>query len=137
MPRIIGVDIPKEKRIDVSLCYLYGVGPKLSKDILKGAGIPCEKRAKDLSEDEISRITNTIQKIGYKIEGDLRRDIQQNIKRLVDIGSWRGLRHKKGLPVRGQRTKTNARTRKGPRKGTAVIIKTEAKPAAKPAAPKK
>jgi small subunit ribosomal protein S13 len=137
VPRILGVDIPKEKRIDVSLRYLYGVGEKLSVDILKEAGIPPEKRAKDLSEDEISRITNTIQKIGYKVEGDLRRDIQQNIKRLVDIGSWRGMRHKKGLPVRGQRTKTNARTRKGPRKNATMVMKpTESKPAAKPAAKK-
>jgi small subunit ribosomal protein S13 len=137
VPRILGVDIPKEKRIDVSLRYLYGVGEKLSVDILKEAGIPPEKRAKDLSEDEISRITNTIQKIGYKVEGDLRRDIQQNIKRLVDIGSWRGMRHKKGLPVRGQRTKTNARTRKGPRKNATMVMKpAESKPAAKPAAKK-
>ncbi|MCM8797625.1 MAG: 30S ribosomal protein S13, partial [Candidatus Omnitrophica bacterium] len=101
---------------------------------LKEASINPDKRAKDLNEEEISRITATLQKSGLKLEGDLRRDIQQNIKRLMDIGSWRGLRHKKGLPVRGQRTRTNARTRKGPRKSGTIIIKKEAasaKPAAK------
>ncbi len=123
MPRIIGVDIPKEKRIDVSLTYLYGIGPFLAKKILEEVGISPEKRAKELNEEEISRITNALQKSSYKIEGDLRRDISQNIKRLMDIGSWSGMRHKKGLPVRGQRTKTNARTRKGPRKGSGMIIK--------------
>ncbi|MDD5595420.1 MAG: 30S ribosomal protein S13 [Candidatus Omnitrophica bacterium] len=134
MPRILGVDIPKEKRIEISLCYLFGVGRPLSNQILKEAQISPDKRAKDLSEEEISRITNIIQK-GYRVEGDLRRDISQNIKRLVDIGSWRGMRHKKGLPVRGQRTRTNSRTRKGPRKGgMAVIKKTEAPKKAAPAA---
>ena len=137
MPRIIGVDIPKEKRIEIALTYLYGVGRVLSNKILKEAGINPDKRAKDLTEEEVSHITNTIQKSGYKVEGDLRREISQNIKRLMDIGSWRGLRHKKGLPVRGQRTRTNARTRKGPRKGGMAIIKktTEEKkttPVAKP-----
>ena len=133
MPRIMGVDIPKDKRIDISLTYLYGIGRVLSKKILKEAGIEPNRRAKDLNEEEISRITGTLQKSGLKLEGDLRRDIQQNIKRLMDIGSWRGFRHKKGLPVRGQRTRTNARTRKGPRKsGTAIARKAE--PAAKPAA---
>lgn len=135
MPRIVGVDIPKEKRIEIALTYLFGVGRALSNKILQEAGISPDKRAKDLTEEEVSRITNIIQKSSYKIEGDLRRDIGQNIKRLMDIGAWRGLRHKKGLPVRGQRTKTNARTRKGKRKGgIAVIKKAEpAKPAAKPA----
>ena len=134
MPRILGLDIPKEKRIEISLCYLYGVGRSMANTILKEAQVDPNKRAKDLSEEEILRITSIIQK-GYRVEGDLRRDIQQNIKRLIDIGSWRGLRHKKGLPVRGQRTRTNARTRKGPRKGgMAVIRKVEAP--AKAAAPK-
>jgi small subunit ribosomal protein S13 len=133
MPRILGIDVPKEKRIEISLMYLYGVGRKLSGVILKEAGINPDTRAKDLSEEEISRITSILQK-GYKVEGDLRRDISQNIKRLMDIGSWRGLRHRKGLPVRGQRTRTNARTRKGPRKGgMAVMKKTEpAKAQARP-----
>jgi len=136
MPRILGIDIPKEKRIEIALTYLYGVGRAVSNRILKEAGINPDKRAKDLTEEEVSRITNTLQKSGLKLEGDLRRDISQNIKRLMDIGSWRGLRHKKGLPARGQRTRTNARTRKGPRKGgMAVMKKTEpakAAPVTKP-----
>jgi len=138
VPRILGVDIPKEKRIDVALTYLYGIGSVLSLVVLKDAGIEPEKRAKDLNEDEISRITIALQKSGLRVEGDLRRDIQQNIKRLMDTGSWRGLRHKRGLPVRGQRTRTNARTRKGPRRGGMAVVKktTETKkpaPAIKPA----
>ncbi len=138
MPRILGVDIPKEKRIEIALTYLYGIGRSLSNKILKEAGINPDKRAKDLNEEEVSHITNTIQKIGYKVEGDLRREISQNIKRLMDIGSWRGMRHKKGLPVRGQRTRTNARTRKGPRKGGMAVAKrpVEEKKAAPSAKPK-
>jgi len=138
MPRILGVDIPKEKRIDISLTYLYGIGRVLASRILKDAGIDPSKRSKDISDEEVVRIINTLQKQGLRIEGDLRRDISQNIKRLVDIGSWRGMRHKKGLPVRGQRTRTNARTRKGPRRGSvAAVRKVEpAKVAAKPAAAK-
>ncbi|MFA5411064.1 MAG: 30S ribosomal protein S13 [Candidatus Omnitrophota bacterium] len=139
MPRLLGVDIPKEKRIDVALTYLYGVGKVLSGRIIKEAQISPEKRAKDLTEEEISRLANAVQKLGFRVEGDLRRDISQNIKRLMDVGSWRGLRHKRSLPVRGQRTRTNARTRKGPRKGgMAVIKKAEApkKAAAAPAAAK-
>lgn len=123
MPRILGVDIPKEKRIEIALTYLYGVGRSLSNRILKDTGISPDKRAKDLTEEEVSHITNTLQKSGFRLEGDLRREISQNIKRLMDIGSWRGLRHKRGLPVRGQRTRTNARTRKGPRKGGMTVIK--------------
>ncbi|MEW6171337.1 MAG: 30S ribosomal protein S13 [Candidatus Omnitrophota bacterium] len=136
MPRILGVDIPKEKRIDISLTYLYGIGRFLSAKLLAEIGIDPAKRAKDLNEDEISKIVNALQKQGYKIEGDLRRDISQNIRRLMDIGSWRGLRHKKGLPVRGQRTRTNARTRKGPKKNApaVMIVKdTAPKKAASPA----
>jgi small subunit ribosomal protein S13 len=133
VPRILGVDLPKEKRIDISLTYLYGVGRYQAILILKDAGIPAEKRAKDLTEDEISRITNIIQKSPSKVEGDLRRDISQNIKRLIDIGSYRGMRHKKGLPVRGQRTRTNSRTRKGPKKGAVAAMKKDmgAKPVLK------
>ena len=136
MPRILGVDIPKEKRIEIALTYLYGVGRTLSNKILIQAEISPDKRAKDLSEEEVSRLTTTIQKMGLRVEGDLRRELSANIKRLIDIGSWRGLRHRKGLPVRGQRTRTNARTRKGPRKkGGSIIIKAaESRPAA--AAPK-
>ncbi|MFB3918505.1 30S ribosomal protein S13 [Candidatus Velamenicoccus archaeovorus] len=131
MPRILGVDLPKEKRIDVSLRYLYGIGESNSRDILKEAGIDPAKRGKDLSEEEVSHITAVLQK-SYRVEGDLRREISQNIKRLMDIGSYRGMRHKKSLPVRGQRTKTNARTRKGPRKNVGIIRVAEA-PAKKPA----
>ncbi len=123
MPRILGVDIPKEKRMDIALTYLYGIGRFNSYIILKEAGVDPSKRAKDLTDTEVMHITNTIQKSGYKVEGDLRRDISQNIKRLIEIGSWRGLRHKKGLPVRGQRTRTNSRTRKGPRRGGMVVSK--------------
>ena len=133
MPRILGVDIPKEKRIEIALTYLFGVGRPLSNQILKEAGISPDKRAKDLTEAEILHITGIIQKANYKVEGDLRREISQNIKRLMDVGSWRGMRHKKGLPVRGQRTRTNARTRKGPRRSNMAVIKKaeEKKPAAK------
>lgn len=123
MPRILGVDIPKQKRIEISLTYLYGVGRYQAGLILEAAGIPPGKRAKDLNEEEVSRLTNAIQKSGIRVEGDLRRDISQNIKRLMDIGSWRGYRHKRGLPVRGQRTRTNSRTRKGPRRGATIIKK--------------
>lgn len=137
MPRILGVDIPKEKRIEIALTYLFGVGRHLSSVILKEAGISLDKRAKELNEEEISRITNILQKGTYKVEGDLRRDISQNIKRLMDIGSWRGLRHKKGLPVRGQRTRTNSRTRKGPRRGGMAVIKRAETSPKKVAAPVK
>jgi len=116
MPRIIGVDIPKEKRVEIALTYLFGVGRTLSIKILKEAGVDLNKRAKDLTDKEVSTITSVIQKSNIKVEGDLRREIQQNIKRLIDIKSYRGSRHVKGLPVRGQRTHTNSRTRKGPRK---------------------
>ncbi|MDD5568314.1 MAG: 30S ribosomal protein S13 [Candidatus Omnitrophica bacterium] len=135
MPRILGVDIPKEKRVDISLTYLYGIGRVLSSKILKEINIDSAKRAKDLSDEEVARITNALQKSGLRLEGDLRRDISQNIKRLMDIGSYRGSRHKKGLPARGQRTRTNARTRKGPRKGNMAIIK-KAEPAKAKAAAK-
>lgn len=127
MPRILGVDIPKEKRIEISLTYLYGIGRNLSKKILKEANINPDTRAKDLTDEEVARITSVIQK-GYKVEGDLRRELSQNIKRLMDIGSYRGLRHRRGLPVRGQRTRTNARTRKGPRRMAIALKKKETKP---------
>jgi len=116
----MGVDIPKEKRIDIALGYIYGLGRVNSAKILKAANISLEKRAKDLTEEEVARLSSIIQK-DYRVEGDLRRDMGANIKRLIDIGSYRGLRHRRGLPVRGQRTKTNARTRKGPRKTVGVI----------------
>ena len=120
MPRIVGVDIPKEKRVELALTYVYGIGRSLSNKILKIANVSPDKRAKDLTEEEVARLSSIIQK-EYRVEGDLRRDISANIKRLIDIGSYRGLRHRRGLPVRGQRTKTNARTRKGPRKTVGVV----------------
>jgi len=115
VPRIFGVDIPKEKRVEVALRYIYGIGPTTSKSLLERAGINPDTRAKDLTDDEIGRISAIISQ-EYKVEGDLRREIAANIKRLMNIGCYRGMRHKRGLPVRGQRTRTNARTRKGPRK---------------------
>lgn len=134
MPRIVGVDIPKEKRIEMSLTYIYGVGRSLSNEILAKTQINPNVRAKDLTEDEVAKINSVLQK-EYKVEGDLRREISQNIKRLIGIGCYRGIRHKKGLPVRGQRTHTNARTRKGPRK-TVGVKRTKGAPAAAPAAQK-
>ena len=116
MARISGIDLPKEKRVEVALTYLFGVGPALSKKILSKASVNPDVRVKNLKDDEIARIQNTINSENLKVEGDLRREISMNIKRLIDIGTFRGSRHRKGLPVRGQRTKTNARTRKGPRK---------------------
>ena len=114
MARIAGVDIPNDKRVVISLTYVYGIGKPLAQEILKTINISEDKRVKDLTEEELTKIRNEVSK--YKVEGDLRRDVALNIKRLSEIGSYRGLRHRKGLPVRGQSTKTNARTRKGPRK---------------------
>ena len=119
MPRIIGIDVPKEKRIEIALTYIHGIGTTTSLKILKSAGISPGTRAKDLSGEEVSRIATIIQK-DYKVEGDLKREVASNIKRLIDIGAYRGVRHRRNLPVRGQRTKTNARTRKGPRKTVGV-----------------
>ncbi|MBI4436987.1 MAG: 30S ribosomal protein S13 [Candidatus Omnitrophica bacterium] len=124
MPRIVGVDIPKEKKIAFSLCYIYGIGQNNAKKILGTAGVNPATRAKDLTEEEVSKITSIIQK-DYKVEGDLRREITENLRRLSEIGSYRGIRHRKGLPVRGQRTRTNARTRKGPRKTIGAVRKKE------------
>ena len=118
MPRISGIDIPPDKKIRISLRYIYGVGPSNAMDILKEAGIDPERRAKDLNEDELAKIIGIIDK-GILVEGALRRNIQQNIGRLREIGSFRGNRHRRALPVRGQRTRSNARTRKGPRKTVA------------------
>lgn len=115
MARIAGVDIPREKRIEIALTYLYGIGRSLSNQVLSRAGIDPNKRTNTLSEEEVARIRDIIEQ-EHKIEGDLRKEININIKRLMDIGCYRGLRHRKGLPVRGQRTRTNSRTRKGPRK---------------------
>ena len=115
MARISGVDIPNNKRVEIALTYIYGIGLKSSKDILAKTGINPDTRAKDLTEDDIAKLRDEIEN-NYTVEGDLRRDISLNIKRLTEINCYRGIRHRKGLPVRGQRTKTNARTRKGPAK---------------------
>ena len=112
MARIAGVDLPRDKRLDIALRYIYGIGPTLAVDICKKVGIPDEKRVNQLSDDEVLRIRETIDR-DFQVEGDLRREVAMNIKRLMDLGCYRGLRHRKGLPVRGQRTHTNARTRKG------------------------
>jgi small subunit ribosomal protein S13 len=120
MPRILGVDIPGEKRIDISLRYLYGIGPVNSMTILEKAEIEPSLRAKDLTDDQVSQIVHAIQDGQYVIEGDLRREIGLNLKRLQATRSYRGFRHIRGLPVRGQRTSTNARTRKGPKKTVGV-----------------
>jgi small subunit ribosomal protein S13 len=133
MARIAGIDLPKEKRIEIALTYIYGIGRQLSNKILKQAGVNPDTRAKDMKEDEVSRIAAIIQK-EYKVEGDLRREVSQSIKRLIDVGSYRGLRHRKSLPVRGQRTRTNARTRKGPRKTVGVTRKATKQTTAAPAA---
>ena len=114
MARIAGVDLPKEKRVEIGLTYIYGIGKPTAEEILKNANVSVDKRVKDLSEAELTAIRQEIAK--YHVEGDLRREVALNIKRLTEIGCYRGMRHRRGLPVRGQRTKTNARTRKGPRK---------------------
>lgn len=119
MARLVGVEIPSEKQIQVALTYIFGIGDSLSGRILKKVGIHGEVRTKDLTEEELARIANVIEN-EYPIEGQLKRTIAQNIKRLSEVSSYRGMRHRKGLPVRGQRTKTNARTRKGPRKVVAT-----------------
>ena len=118
MPRIAGVDIPSEKRVVISLTYIHGIGSTFSQAILKEAGIDHDVRAKDLTEDQISRMAQIIDR-NYVVEGQLRRQVAQNVARLRDIQCYRGIRHRRGLPVRGQRTKTNARTRKGPKKTVA------------------
>ena len=116
MARIAGVDLPREKRVEIGLTYIYGIGRTKSNEILKASGVNPDTRVKDLTEEEVIKIREIIDKNGYKVEGDLRRETALNIKRLMEIGCYRGLRHRKNLPCRGQRTKTNARTRKGPRK---------------------
>ena len=116
MARISGVDLPRNKRMEIALTYIYGIGKARSKEILEKAGVSLDKRTDTLEENEIRKIRDVIDAT-VKVEGDLRRDVSMNIKRLMDLGCYRGLRHRKGLPVRGQRTHTNSRTRKGPRKG--------------------
>lgn len=119
MARISGVDIPREKRVVVSLTYIHGIGPSSSQQILTAANVPQATRVRDLTEDEVNRLREVIDR-RFKVEGDLRREVSMNIKRLMEIGSYRGIRHRRNLPVRGQRTKTNARQRRGPRKTVGV-----------------
>lgn len=118
MARIAGVDLPKGKRIEIGLCYIYGIGPSLSNRILNQTGIDPDIKVKDLSEEEASRIREAIDR-EYRVEGELRREVNLNIKRLIEIGSYRGIRHRRGLPVHGQRTRTNARAKRGARKTVA------------------
>jgi small subunit ribosomal protein S13 len=118
MARIAGVDLPREKRVEIALTYIFGIGKTTAQKILVNTGVSAETRVRDLTEDEVSKLREAIDKT-VKVEGDLRREIALNIKRLIEIGCYRGVRHRRGLPVRGQRTKTNARTRKGPRRTVA------------------
>ena len=127
MARILGVDLPKEKRIEIALQYIYGIGPTTALQVCEKASVDPNVRAKDLNDEQLSHLTTVLQ--GFRIEGDLRREVQTNIKRLMSVNCYRGLRHKKGLPVRGQRTSTNARTRKGPRKTVGVVRAKETKTA--------
>lgn len=122
MARIAGVDLPREKRTDIGLTYIFGIGRATAAQILKKAGVDGSIRVKDLTEDQIVKLREVIDR-DYKVEGDLRREVSMNIKRLIDIGTYRGLRHRKGLPVRGQRTRTNARTRKGRQKSVGTMRK--------------
>jgi small subunit ribosomal protein S13 len=115
MARLSGVDLPREKRVEIGLTYIYGIGLKTSQTLLERTGISPDTRVRDLTDDEVNRLRDIIDR-EYRVEGDLRREVAMNIKRLMDIGSYRGLRHRRGMPVRGQRTRTNARTRKGPKR---------------------
>ncbi|NJN65328.1 MAG: 30S ribosomal protein S13 [Chloroflexaceae bacterium] len=124
MARIAGVDIPRNKKLEVSLTYIYGIGPSNGREIIRKAQVNPETRVRDLTEEEIGRLREIIER-EYRVEGDLRREVQMNIKRLMDIGCYRGLRHRRGMPVRGQRTRTNARTRRG-RRGQAIGIRKKA-----------
>ena len=123
MARIAGIDLPRTKRVEIGLTYIYGIGRKRSNDILTAAGVSPDIRIKDLSEEDVRKISRVLEEAGG-VEGDLRKEISMNIKRLMEIGCYRGLRHRRNLPVHGQRTKTNARTRKGPRKGAVAKKKT-------------
>ena len=125
MARLAGVDLPRNKRMEIALTYIYGIGKAKSREILNAANVSLDKRTDDLDDNETRRIREVIETTQLKVEGDLRREVSMNIKRLMDLGCFRGLRHRKSLPVRGQRTHTNARTRKGPRKGAAIRKKAE------------
>jgi small subunit ribosomal protein S13 len=136
MARIAGIDIPREKRVEVALTYIYGIGLPTAQKILVQTSVNADTRVRDLTEDQVNRLRELIDR-RFKVEGDLRREVAMNVKRLMDIGCYRGIRHRKGLPVRGQRTHTNARTRKGKSKGVMVKKKPVAAAPAAPAAPKK
>ena len=125
MARVAGVDLPRNKRMEYALAYINGIGRTKAREILKASGVSLDKRSDTLDDNESRRIREVIEQMGLKIEGDLQREISMNIKRLMDLGCYRGLRHRRSLPVHGQRTKTNARTRKGPRKGQMIKRKTE------------
>ena len=125
MARISGVDLPPNKRIEIGLTYIYGIGRSQSNNILKAAGVSVDTKVRELNDDDVNKIRKVIEE-QHRVEGDLRKEISFNIKRLMEIGSYRGLRHRRGLPVRGQRTHTNARTRKGPRRGAVAVKKKSA-----------
>ena len=133
MPRLLGVDLPGKKRVEYSLRYIYGIGPALAREIVEKANVPPAKKADELTDEEVNKISHILQE--YTTEGDLRREVSQNIRRLISINCCRGVRHRKGLPVRGQRTRTNARTRKGPRKTVGAVRGKDARSAAKTDAP--
>jgi small subunit ribosomal protein S13 len=126
MARIVGVDIPREKRVEISLCYIYGIGLTTSRKILEKTRISPDTRVRDLTEEEVNRLREVIDR-EHKVEGDLRREVDMNIKRLIEIGCYRGMRHRRNLPLRGQRTRTNARTRRGPKRTVAGKKKASAK----------
>lgn len=130
MPRVLGIDIPGKKRLEYALQYIYGIGPTLAKEVIVKAKLDPAKKADNLTDDDIQHLVAVLQS-DYRIEGDLRREISANIRRLISIGSYRGLRHRRGLPVRGQRTKTNARTRKGARRTVGIVRGKEARSAVK------
>ncbi len=127
MARIAGIDLPREKRVEIALTYIYGIGPTTARKLLSQTGISPDLRVKSMSEDDEKKLRDAIDVLALRVEGDLRREVQGNIKRLMDIGCYRGVRHRRGLPVRGQRTKTNARTRKGPKRTVAGKKKVAAK----------
>jgi small subunit ribosomal protein S13 len=135
MARIAGVDLPRNKRVEIALTYIYGIGKRTASRVLETAKVSPDKRSDDLDENDMRAIRDVFETLGIKVEGDLRREVSMNIKRLMDLGCYRGLRHRKGLPVRGQRTHTNSRTRKGPRKGQLRRVGPTAGAGAKPAGP--
>jgi small subunit ribosomal protein S13 len=135
MARIAGVDLPRNKRVEIALTYIYGIGKRTASRVLEKAKVSPDKRSDDLDENDMRAIRDVFETLGIKVEGDLRREVSMNIKRLMDLGCYRGMRHRKGLPVRGQRTHTNSRTRKGPRKGQLRRVGPTASAGAKPAGP--